>query len=148
FPRPRFVAIRAAGERANRADVDAHAAFFAFEMIFAVGDDDAVRAAHTHAKRFYVHAFVANAHATEAENAARCVVINKVRPLFFGTVNLFFDEAARVRAVAEHHVLQFAFAALVAHRAVEGVVGQQKFEHVLAGLAHLLGVRAHDHAFG
>src|SRR5882724_1433067 len=40
FPRPRFVAIGAAGERADGADVNAHAALFALEMIFAVGDDD------------------------------------------------------------------------------------------------------------
>ena len=42
FPRARLVAIGAAGKRADRANVDAHAAFFAFEMIAAVGDDDAL----------------------------------------------------------------------------------------------------------
>jgi len=45
FPRARFVAIGAAGERPDRADVDAHTALFAFEMVAAVGDDDAVGAA-------------------------------------------------------------------------------------------------------
>jgi len=49
LPRPSFVAIGAAGERAYRADIDAHAAFFAIEMIAFIGNDDGVRAAHAHA---------------------------------------------------------------------------------------------------
>src|SRR5882762_7563187 len=75
LPRACFVSIGAAGERADRANVDAHAALFALEMIFAIGDDYTVGAAHAHAERLHVHAFVANAHAAEAKNAARSVVI-------------------------------------------------------------------------
>src|SRR5260221_1250833 len=95
-------------------------------MIFAVGDDDGVRAAHADAERLYTHAFIANAHAAETENAARCVVIDEFRPFFFRPVNFFFDEAAGVRAVAEHHVLQFALAALVANGAVETWIARPK----------------------
>ncbi len=117
-------------------------------MIFTIGNDDAICAAHSDAERLHVHAFIADAHAAEAENAARSVVINKLRPLFFGAVNFFFDEAAGVRAVAEDHVLQLAFAAFIADRAIERVIGQQEFQHVLARVPHLLGVGAHNHAFG
>src|SRR5260221_618003 len=60
LPRARLVAIGAAGERADRANVDAHTALFALEVIFAIGNDDAVGAAHANAERFDVHAFVAN----------------------------------------------------------------------------------------
>ena len=141
FPGSRFVAIGAAGERADRADVDAHAAFFALEMIFAIGNDHAVCTAHADAECFHVHAFVADAYAAETKNASRSVVIDKLRPFFFGAMNFFFDEAAGVGAVAEDHVLQFALAAFVADRAVERVVGQQKFQHVLAGLADLVAAR-------
>src|SRR5215472_4035657 len=63
LPRPRFVAISAAGERTDGANVNAHAAFFAFEVVFAIRDDDAVRAAHPDAEGFDVHAFIADAHA-------------------------------------------------------------------------------------
>ena len=49
FPRARLVTISAARERADGADVDAHAALFALEMIFAVGNDDGIRAAHSDA---------------------------------------------------------------------------------------------------
>ena len=40
LPRPRLVAISAGGERADRADVDAHAALFALQMVFFIGRDD------------------------------------------------------------------------------------------------------------
>ena len=43
-------------------------------------------------------------------------------------VALLLDEAALARAVAERLVLQRALAALVAHRAVERVVGEQQLE--------------------
>src|ERR1700719_605962 len=94
-----FVTISATGERADRADVDAHAALFALEMIFAVGNDDTVRAAHAHAERLNVHALIAHAHAAEAENAARRVIVNELRPLLFGPVNFFFDETAGVGTI-------------------------------------------------
>src|SRR5256884_1414711 len=148
LPRTRLIAIRAAGERADGANVDAHTAFFAFQVIAAVRDDHAVRAAHAHAERFYVHALVANAHAAEAQNASRSVVINQLGPLLFGAVNLLLDEPAEICAIAVSHVLQFAFAALVAHRAVQRMVGQEKLEHGLARLAHLVRIGSNDHAVG
>ncbi len=148
FPGARLVAIRAAGERAYGANVDAHAALFALEVVATVRDNDAVCAAHAHAERLHVHTLVANAYAAETQNASGSVVVDQLRPLFFGTVDFFFDEAARIGAIAEDHVLEFAFAALVADGAVERVVGEKKLEHVLAGLADLVGVGANDHAFG
>ena len=48
-------------------------------------------------------------------------------------VALLLDVAALARAVAERLVLQRALAALVAHRAVERVVGEQQLEHALLG---------------
>src|SRR5438876_2574451 len=38
FPRARLVAVGAAGERAHRADIDAHPALFARELVAAVGN--------------------------------------------------------------------------------------------------------------
>ncbi len=105
-------------------------------------------AARADAERFHVHAFIADAHAAEAQDAARSIVINQRRPLFFGIVQLFFGEAAVIEAVAESHVLQFALAALVADGAIERMIGEQELDHVLAGFVHLLGVGLYDHAFG
>src|SRR5712675_2306498 len=88
--------------------------------------NDAVCAAHADAESFDVHAFIAYAHAAKTQNAARRVVINNLRPLLFGAVNFFLHEAAGVGSVAENHVLQLALAALVAHRTIERMVGEQK----------------------
>ncbi len=62
-------------------------------------------------------------------------------PLLFIEVDLGFGKAAFIRAVAEHHVLQFAFAAFVADRTIERMVAEEEFERAFAGLADLLGVR-------
>jgi hypothetical protein len=148
FPRPRLVAVRAARQRAHGANVDAHAALFALEMILAVRNDRRLRAALTDAERLHVHALVANAHAAEAQNAARRVVVHRVRPLLLGLVALLLVEAALVRAVGEDHVLQFALAALVAHRAIERMIGEQEFQHALARFVHLWRAGADHHARG
>ena len=63
-------------------------------------------------------------------------------------MELGFGEAAFARAVAEHHVLQFALAALVAHRAIERMIGQQEFERAFARLRDLRRIGVHHHAFG
>ena len=51
-------------------------------------------------------------------------------------------------AIAHREVLQLAFAALVADRAVERMVDQQELHHALLRLDRLLRVGAHLHAFG
>src|SRR5580658_6112097 len=140
FPRPRLVAIGAAGERSDGTNINAHATFFASQLTRLVGNDHGMHAARTDPERFHVHAFIAHAHATEAENAARSIKINQRRPLFFGIVQLFFGETAVVQAVTESHVLQLALAALIAHGAIERMIREQEFDHVLAGFVHLLGV--------
>jgi len=48
------------------------------------------------------------------------------------TARLFFGEAARVDAIAHRLILQVALAALIADRAVQGMVDQQEFHHAFA----------------
>src|SRR5580704_3311556 len=148
FPRARFVAVGAAGQRADGANIDTHTTFFAVEVVAAIRNNDGVRAAHAHAESLHVHAFVANTHTAEAQDAARGIVVNELRPFFFRPVNFFFHEAAGIRAVAEDHVLQFALTAFVANWAIERVIRQEEFQHVLARVVYLFGSGAHDHAFG
>ena len=52
------------------------------------------------------------------------------------------------RAVGKSHVLQFAFAASVANRAIERMVAEQQLHHAFARLLDLVAVGRHDHAFG
>ena len=113
-----------------------------------VGGDFGNHAAIDHAQRAHAHAFVADAHAAEAQDAARRIEKHHRRKLFLGRVDLLFGVAAFAGAVAEHHVLQFALAAFVAHRAIQRMVGEQEFQGVFARLGHLRGFGAHHHALG
>src|SRR5689334_9528541 len=119
LPGPRFVTIRAAGERPDGTDVDARAALIAVEMIAAVRNDLCLDTAISDAQRLHPNAFVANANAAVAENAAGRIIKHDRRPLALVIMMLDFDEPALARAVAERHVLQFAFTALVAHGTIE-----------------------------
>ena len=146
LPGAGLVAVGVARERAHGADVNAHPALFAFERaVGPVGEDRRAHAALADAKRLDVHAFVADAHAAETEDAARVVEVDDGGKLLLGLVLLLFEEAALGGAVAEDHVLQLALAALVAHRAVERVVGEEEFEHGLAGVVHRRRSGAHHH---
>src|SRR5579864_1624706 len=71
-----FVAIRAGSECAHGADIDAHAAFFALEMVFLVRNNGRNYAPVVHSKPPNVHAFAANADAAVAKNATRSIEIN------------------------------------------------------------------------
>src|SRR5262249_51853809 len=148
FPRPRLVAVHAARQSANRTDVDAHPALIAIKMIEMIGRDFRMRPAIDYAERPYTHPFVADPDAAITENAAWSIEENHRRPLLFVHVQLLFNETALARAVAERHVLQFAFAALVANRAIQRMVSQQKFERALARLANLWRFGVHYHALG
>ena len=122
FPRPGLVAIGSAGERAYGANVDAGPAFVALQMVVHVGDDVGDNAAVAHAQGIHAHAFIADADAAVAEDAAGRVEVHNRRPLLLRNMDLHFRKAAFAGAVAEDHVLQFALAALVADGAIEGMI--------------------------
>src|SRR2546427_13221958 len=118
LPWARFIAIRPARQRSHGANINAHPALFALQVILTVGDNHAVRAAHAHAQRLHVHAFIAYAHAAEAQDATRRLVVHEFRPLFLRPVDFLFHEPAGVRPVAQHTGLQDALAALEPPRAI------------------------------
>ena len=91
LPGPRLVAVAAAGERAHRANVDAHAALLAVELVAVVGDNDGVDAAIVDAERPDIHAFAAHADAAIAEDAARAIVEDGRRPLLLVAMMLGLD---------------------------------------------------------
>ena len=61
-------------------------------------------------------------------------------------MDLRFDKTAGGLAVVHRVFLQFAFASLVADRAVEGVIDKQKLQHAFAHLLHTGCVRVDFHA--
>ena len=95
-----------------------------------------------------IHAFAANANAAIAEDATRTVEVHHRRPLLLVAVVLHVHELRFGRAVLEGHVLQFAFAAGIAHRAVERMVGEHQLEHGLARLFDLVALGGDHHALG
>jgi len=88
--------------------------------------------------------------AAGADDAAFHIQHNQIaQRIFFGEVQLVFViKAAVARPVAEGEVLQGTFAAFVAHRAIEGVVGEQKFQNTLSVIQRRLGIHLHYHSFG
>ncbi len=156
LPGAGFVAVGAAGERADRAGVDAHAALLTVdvgEVIFAgrrrnVWGDHRRAAAVLDAEREDVHAFAAHAHAAIAEDAARAVEVDDGRPLLLFAMVFGLGVEGVGGAVLEGHVLQFALAAGVADGAVERVVAEQELERGLARLGDFRGFGRNDHALG
>ena len=61
---------------------------------------------------------------------------------------LEFDVLRFGGAVGESHVLQFALAAGIAHRAIQRMIAEQHFHHAFARLANFVGVGGDHHAFG
>ena len=94
FPGTRLITIRSAGERANGADVDALAAFVAIQVIAFVRRNERNGSAVHDTERADSHAFVADANAAEAENAAGAVIENYGGPLLLVHVEFGFGEAA------------------------------------------------------
>ena len=110
--------------------------------------DFRMSAAIDDAQRTHTHALIADANAAVAQDAARGIEKDYWRPLLLVDMQLLFHEAAFARAVAEHHVLQLAFAALIAHRAIQRMIREQEFERSLAGLTDRGRFGMHHHALG
>src|SRR5438105_2523908 len=124
LPGTGFVAIGAGGERAHRADINALATFFAFEMVAHVGRDDGGYSAVLHTERPNVHHLAADAHAAVTEDAARAIEVHHRRPLLLVAMLLHLHELRFGGAVSEGHVLQFALTAGIADRTVKRMVAE------------------------
>src|SRR5438477_10803198 len=75
LPGTRLVAVRTRRQGANRADINAHAAFFTLEVIAFIGRDHRSAAAILNAQRPHVHGFAANPNAAIAQDAARPIEV-------------------------------------------------------------------------
>ncbi len=147
LPGPRAVAERLAGERADRAQVDHVAGHFGIDRVAQHRGDLGVLAAVDHAQLHHAGHFLAEAHAAGAVDAAAHLLHADQRADVLVEDDALFFLVARGRAaVADGQVLQLAFAALVADRAVQRVVDQQELHHRLLRLDRLVALGAHDHA--
>src|SRR5258708_15744085 len=146
LPRAGLVTVRAGSQRTHRADVNAHAAFFAIQVVALVGRDHGAGAPELHAECGDVHGLSANTHATVAKNATWTVKEDDRRPLLLFFVQLAFHVTRLGRAVLEGHVLQFAFAAGIAYGAIQRMIAQQQLDHRFARLPNFVGIGGHDHS--
>src|SRR5208283_851606 len=146
LPWPSLVAVCARGKCADGADVNAHAALFALEVVFFIRRDDRARSAVVNAQSPDIHALSADADAAVAQNASRTVEIHHRRPLLLVAMVLKLDELRLGRAVLEGHVLKFALATGVAHRTIERMVAEQQLQHGLSRLLDLVAFSGDDHA--
>ena len=91
--------------------------------------------------------FLAKAHATCAVDAAAHLFHGDQRADFFVEDHALFFFVARAAATITHsQILQLALTALVANRAIERVVDEQKLHDRLLGCNRLVALGAHDHA--
>ena len=93
--------------------------------------------------------FLSKAHTACAMDTTAHLFHADERPGVFVKDNAFFFFVARSRTtVAHRQILQLAFAALVANRAIERMVDQQKLHHRLLRFDRFLAFGTHHHALG
>src|SRR5690242_18868614 len=118
FPRPGFVPIRSARQRAHRTNIDARPALVALEAVPVVRRDLRYYAAIDYAQRGHTHAFIADAHAAITQDASRRIEKDDWRNLLLRCVHFRFGIAALADSIPEGHVLELALTTLVANRAI------------------------------
>ena len=136
LPGPRHEGVGLRGQRADRAEIDHIAGELRHHAVLEIGGDLHVLAAADGAKLLDAGNLGHEADAARAMDAAGHVGADQRPEIFVLDGALIVGEAAGVEAVGHGLVLQIAFAALVADRAVERMIDQQEFEHALARLLH------------
>ena len=136
FPRPRRKGIGLGGQRAHGAQVDDIALHIAVERLVQIGDDLAVLAAAGLAHLGDARHFGGETHAAGARNAARHRRAHKRAEVDVIHGALWLFEPRLGNAVGHGLILKVAFAALIANRAIERVVDEDKFHHPFARLFH------------
>ena len=136
LPGPRHEGVRLGGERADRAEIDHVAGELRHHAVLEIGGDLHVLAAADGAELLDAGNLGHEADAARAMDAAGHIGFDQRPEIFVLHRALVVGEAAGIEAVGHGLVLQIAFPALVADRAIERVIDQQKFEHALARLLH------------
>ena len=91
--------------------------------------------------------FLPEAHAARALDAAVHFLHGNKRPHVFGSKHaLFFFVARAVLTITHGQILQQAFTALVANRAIQRVVDEQKLHHPFLRLDRFDALGVHHHA--
>ncbi len=131
FPRTRMELCRLRGQRANGAKIDDIALQFRSQRVFEIGGDLHVLAAANRAELGNAGDFGGEANAARAMDAAVHRGLDERADIFVFDRALVLGIARSIDAIAHRLILQVAFAALIADRAIERMVDQQEFHHAL-----------------
>ena len=147
FPGARLEAEYLVRQRADRAHVDDVAAEFAVDGLADVGADFQVLAAAQAAEFRAAGDFGHEAHATRTLYTTRHLGFDQRADVFVRHHALALGKTRHRAAVAHRQILQLALAALIADRAIQRMVDQQKFHHVALRRQRSLRLGEHLHAF-
>src|SRR5262249_36452872 len=136
LPRPRGEGIGLGGERTDGAEIDDVALQLGGHGVFEIGRDLGVLAAPDGAELRHAGDLGHEADAARAVDAPIHDGLDQNPDILVLDRALVLLESAGIDAVGHGLVLQVAFSALVADRAVERMVDQQEFHHAFARLAH------------
>ena len=150
IPGPCLVAVGKAHQRADRADLDAVAALVATRKAALEAGDGRIHAFLDSAQGHSANHFLAHPDAALALDAAVDIHDDdRAETDVLGVEHaLGIAEPAFAGSICHHQVLKLAFAALVADRAVEGVVGEKHVEHGRTRFVDQRRVCSYHHAVG
>ena len=147
FPGAGAVAERPAGQGANRAGVDHVARQFGINRLADKGFNFCMLAAVRHAKFHDTGDFLAEAHAACAlDAAAHFLHRNQGADILASHYALFFFVTRSAATITDCNILQLTLATLVADRAIQRVVDQQKLHHRLLRVDGLRTLGPNNHA--
>lgn len=136
-------------ECADRADVGGVERVIRIEQAAGVDGEGRVGAALREPEDRVTGDFIHEADAAAAHDATLVIEADARADIdIFWLFHLHVDEARHAAAVADRVFLESAFAGLVADRAIERVIDQEKFHHALAAFFHQLTGGADAHVFG
>ena len=136
FPRPRGKGVGLGGQRADGTEIDHVALQFGGHRLLEIGRDLRVLAAADRPEFRHAGDFGHELNAPRAMNAAIHDGLDQQSDVLVLDRALVLAEAAGIDAVGHRLVLQVAFSALVADRAVERMIDQQELHHPFARFAH------------
>ena len=147
FPGTRLVTEWLAGQSTDRANVNHVAGEFRVDGVTDKSFDFRMLAALRHTQLHAAGNLLAKSHATSAMYAAAHFFHADQRADILVEHHAFFFFVTRgAGAVTDCQILQLAFAALIANRAIQWMVDQQKFHHRLLRFDGAFRFGAHHHA--
>ncbi len=144
LPRTRCKCVGLRYQRTDGAQINDVALHVAFERLTQIAGDLRILATARLAHLANASDLGGEAHATCAGNAAGHMGFNERPKIEIFRRPLRLAETAKVDAIGHRLILQVTLATLIADRAIQRVVDQQKFHHAFARLLHHRRIGLHD----